>query len=223
VKDLTTSVNHWPLTYEQPVTVSFRGSPWDEVRGWNVTDTLAKLNLPGASITLRRATREDLPAIVDLLVNDPLGSSREAAGEGSDFGPYAKAFAAIDTDPAQLLVVATDGIEVVATMQLSFIPGLARRGALRAQAEAVRVAANHRSRGLGAAMLQWAIDEARRRGCAWCSSRPTRVAPTPTVSTNVLASRHHTRVSNCSSDGSTRFSDGAVVEARWLDPIHRDV
>jgi GNAT superfamily N-acetyltransferase len=131
-----------------------------------VTDTLAMLNLPGSSITLRRATREDLPAIVGLLVNDPLGSSREAASEGGDFGPYATAFAAIDTDSAQLLVVATDGIEVVATMQLWFIPGLARRGALRAQVEAVRVAANHRSRGLGVAMFQWAIDEARRRGCA---------------------------------------------------------
>ena len=131
-----------------------------------MTDTLAKLNLPGSSVTLRRATREDLPAIVGLLVNDPLGSSREAASEAGDFGPYSTAFAAIDTDPAQLLVVATDGIEVVATMQLSFIPGLARCGALRAQAEAVRVAANHRSRGLGVAMFQWAIDEARRRGCA---------------------------------------------------------
>jgi len=51
-------------------------------------------------------------------------------------------------------------------MQLSFIPGLARRGALRAQAEAVRVAASHRRRGLGEAMFQWAIDEARCRGCA---------------------------------------------------------
>jgi GNAT superfamily N-acetyltransferase len=132
----------------------------------DVTDTLAKLNLPSSSITLRRAAREDLPAIVGLLVNDPLGRTREAASGADDFGPYETAFAAIDTDPAQLLVVATDGIEVVATMQLSFIPGLARRGALRAQAEAVRVAASHRSRGLGAAMFEWAIDEAHRRGCA---------------------------------------------------------
>lgn len=130
-----------------------------------MTDTLATLNLPGSSITLRRATREDLPAIVGLLVNDPLGRTREAASEADDFGPYETAFAAIDTDPAQLLVVATDGIEVVATMQLSFIPGLARRGALRAQAETVRVAASHRSQGLGAAMFEWVIDEARRRGC----------------------------------------------------------
>ena len=109
----------------------------------------------------RRSARNRRPAY-----QDPLGSSREAASEAGDFGPYATAFAAIDTDPAQLLVVATDGIEVVATMQLSFISGLARRGALRAQVEAVRVAANHRSRGLGVAMFQWAIDESRRRGCA---------------------------------------------------------
>jgi GNAT superfamily N-acetyltransferase len=128
-----------------------------------VTATLAKLNLPGSSIAVRRATRADLPAILGLLVDDPLGRTREGA---SDFAPYEKAFAAIDTDHAQLLVVATDGIEVVATMQLSFIPGLSRRGALRAQAEAVRVAASHRSQGLGGAMLRWAIEEAQRRGCA---------------------------------------------------------
>jgi GNAT superfamily N-acetyltransferase len=131
-----------------------------------VTDTLAKLDLPGSSITLRRATREDLPAIIGLLVNDPLGKTREAASGEYDFRPYETAFAAIDSDLAQVLVVATDGIEVVATMQLSFIPGLSRRGALRAQIEAVRVAASHRSRGLGAAMFEWVIDEARRRGCS---------------------------------------------------------
>jgi len=50
-------------------------------------------------------------------------------------------------------------------MQLSFMPGLARRGALRAQAETVRVAASHRSLGLGAVMFELVIDEARRRGC----------------------------------------------------------
>lgn len=131
-----------------------------------MSDTLAKLDLPGSSITLRRATREDLPAIFGLLVNDALGRTREAANGANDLGPYETAFDTIDSDPAQVLVVATDGIDVVATMQLSFIPGLARRGALRAQVEAVRVAATHRSRGLGTAMFEWVIDEARRRGCA---------------------------------------------------------
>ena len=51
-------------------------------------------------------------------------------------------------------------------MQLTFIPGLSRRGALRALIEAVRVAASHRGRGLGAEMMRWAVDEARERGCA---------------------------------------------------------
>ena len=51
-------------------------------------------------------------------------------------------------------------------MQLTFLPGLARRAALRAQVEAVQARGDFRSRGLGAALLEWAIDEARRRGCA---------------------------------------------------------
>lgn len=52
------------------------------------------------------------------------------------------------------------------TLQLSVLPGLARRGASRAQIEAVRVRGRYRDRGLGTAMVTWAIDKARRRGCA---------------------------------------------------------
>ena len=44
-----------------------------------MTDVLAKLTLPGASIMLRRATRDDLPAIVELLVDDPLGRTRRGS------------------------------------------------------------------------------------------------------------------------------------------------
>ncbi|HKD89893.1 MAG TPA: GNAT family N-acetyltransferase, partial [Streptosporangiaceae bacterium] len=73
---------------------------------------------------------------------------------------------AIDADPAHTLVVAEQAGEIVGTMQLSFLPGLARRGALRAQIEAVRVAESNQGSGLGSAMIGWAIDEARRRGCA---------------------------------------------------------
>jgi GNAT superfamily N-acetyltransferase len=64
------------------------------------------------------------------------------------------------------LVVAAEGGMPVGTLQLSFIPGLARQGALRAQIEAVRVRADHRSSGLGTAMVDWAVAEARRRGCS---------------------------------------------------------
>ena len=67
---------------------------------------------------------------------------------------------------ARLLVVAEAERGIVATLQLSFLPGLARRGALRAQIEAVRVRQDYRGRGLGEAVMNWAIDEARRQGCA---------------------------------------------------------
>jgi GNAT superfamily N-acetyltransferase len=123
------------------------------------------LVIGGRPVELRRAVTDDLPALVALLADDPLGRAREAQA-GDDVAPYRRAFAQIDGDPAHLLVVAVDGTDVVGTFQLSFLPGLARRGALRAQLEAVRVRADHRQRGLGAAMIGWAIDEARRRGCA---------------------------------------------------------
>jgi GNAT superfamily N-acetyltransferase len=112
--------------------------------------------------------RADVPLIVGLLADDQLGRSRELAGGGESNGldPYIRAFEMIQDDPRQLLVVAADGEALVGTMQLSFIPGLSRRGSLRAQIEAVRVHADYRDRGLGRMMFEWAIAEARGRGCS---------------------------------------------------------
>jgi GNAT superfamily N-acetyltransferase len=105
-----------------------------------------------------------LESIVALLADDPLGREREKAGPGLDAG-YRDAFAAIDRDPNQLLVVAERGGRVIGVLQLSFIPGLTRRGMWRGQIEGVRVAESERGRGLGRAMLEWAIGECRERGC----------------------------------------------------------
>jgi len=117
----------------------------------------------GEQVHLRRATVDDVPALVALLADDDLGARRETR---EDLRPYRRAFGLVDGDPAHLLVAATVGGAVVGTLQLSFLPGLSRRGALRAQIEGVRVAAPVRSRGVGAAMLGWAVVEARRHGCA---------------------------------------------------------
>jgi GNAT superfamily N-acetyltransferase len=115
---------------------------------------------PGFEV--RRAVLADVPAIVELIAADQIGATRD----GGDLAPYERAFAAIDADPAQLLVVLTDAAGAVAgTLQLTFIPGLARRGGLRAQIEAVRVREDLRGGGVGHALFAWAIDEARRRGC----------------------------------------------------------
>jgi GNAT superfamily N-acetyltransferase len=127
---------------------------------------LTVLDLGLSSVVLRRAKADDVPAIVGLLAADQLGATRDGVTTPEDLADYERAFGVIDGDPAHTLVVAESGPDIVATMQLSFIPGLARHGALRAQIEAVRVHEAYRSRGLGAAMLNWAIGEARRRGCA---------------------------------------------------------
>ncbi|MCW2636286.1 MAG: family N-acetyltransferase [Blastococcus sp.] len=122
--------------------------------------------LPGApaGTRLRRATGEDLPDLVALLADDPLGRTRESAAD--DLEPYRSAFALIDADPDQMLVVADAGNGIVATLQLALLPGLSRRGALRAQVAGVRVRADQRGKGTGGALMSWVIEEARSRGCA---------------------------------------------------------
>ncbi|WP_219416799.1 GNAT family N-acetyltransferase [Pseudonocardia nigra] len=130
-------------------------------------ETLAVLEDSDPPVVLRRAEAADVRALVALLAADQLGAGREDDPADRDaLAPYLDAFAVIDADPAHLLVVAAGGDAVVGTLQLSFIPGLARRGAWRAQIEAVRVAGHLRGRGLGEFMIRWAIAEAERRGCA---------------------------------------------------------
>lgn len=121
---------------------------------------MTPLELTDRTVHLDRARREDVPAIVALLADDVLGRDREAP----DLGPYLAAFDAVDADPAHLLAVARDGDVVAGTMQLTFLPGLSRGGALRLQVEAVRVAASHRGTGLGTAMMGWAVEHGRDHG-----------------------------------------------------------
>ncbi|KJK25900.1 GNAT family acetyltransferase [Burkholderiaceae bacterium 16] len=116
-------------------------------------------------IIFRTALPADLPAIVGLLADDALGSQRETVGSPLD-ERYVAGFKAIEADPNQRLVVAMDGDAVVGTLQISFIPGIARRGAWRGQIEAVRIAAPYRSARIGQQMFEWAISACRARGCA---------------------------------------------------------
>jgi GNAT superfamily N-acetyltransferase len=117
-----------------------------------------------SSFACRRAASDDLAALVALLADDPIGRGRESAAAPLD-PCYAEAFAAIERDSNQLLAVAERDGQVIGVLQLSFIPGLTRRGMWRGQIEGVRVAARERRNGIGRAMLEWAIEESRKRAC----------------------------------------------------------
>lgn len=128
--------------------------------------TLGQLDVDGRPVLLRRAEIADVPTLVALLAGDQLGAFRDGSDGVGALAPYERAFAAIDADPAHLLVVGTQDDDVVATLQLSVLPGLARRGATRMQIEAVRVRSDLRGLGLGDALLRWSVDRARAQGCA---------------------------------------------------------
>jgi GNAT superfamily N-acetyltransferase len=115
-------------------------------------------------VAFRRAVPDDLAAIVALLADDPIGRDRESPGPQLDTR-YRDAFAAIERDPNQLLAVAERDGRMIGVLQISFIPGLTRRGMWRGQIEGVRVAAEERGNRVGRAMLEWAIGECRKRGC----------------------------------------------------------
>jgi len=116
------------------------------------------------NLIFRRATEADVPAIVRMLADDTLGASREALGAES-LPQYLNAFRAIDADVNQFLLVVNDGTEIVGTLQLTFIAGLARGGLKRGLVEAVRVASDRRGEKIGEAMFAWVLEKCRRENC----------------------------------------------------------
>ncbi|MGU3576515.1 GNAT family N-acetyltransferase [Brucellaceae bacterium C25G] len=116
------------------------------------------------NIEFRRALLEDVPTIIHLLAEDPLGSERE---DVSSPHPrcYKDAFNSINSDPNQLLIVLVENEKIIGTFQLSFIPGLSRKGSWRAQVEAVRIAQSHRGKGIGRFAFEWIIKFSRDKRC----------------------------------------------------------
>ena len=112
----------------------------------------------------RRAETHDLTAIIAMLADDALGAGREDSSLPLNQA-YFDAFAAIERDENQFLLVVEYRGEVAGCLQLSFIPGLSRLGMWRGQVESVRIAAAFRGQGLGEKMLQWVIEACREKGC----------------------------------------------------------
>jgi N-acetylglutamate synthase-like GNAT family acetyltransferase len=112
----------------------------------------------------RKASRQDVPAIVTLLANDSLGKWRENIPDPLP-EQYYSAFQKIDGDPNQeLIVVENDDGEVIGTMQLSYIQYLTYQGGMRMQIEGVRVRDDQRGKGMGEKIFTWAINRAKEKG-----------------------------------------------------------
>lgn len=111
----------------------------------------------------RKATTNDILSIVEMIADDELGKIRE------DFKiplpkPYYDAFKNINADENQeLIVIENDALEIIGTLQLTFIQYLTYQGGIRAQIEAVRVRKDKRGIGIGKEMFQWAIQRAKER------------------------------------------------------------
>jgi ribosomal protein S18 acetylase RimI-like enzyme len=118
-----------------------------------------------SQITIRRASQDDVTPIVAMLADDPFGRTRERLETPLPPG-YFRAFQTIEQAPHIQLVVAEDADgAVIGCLQLCILPGLSSQGAPRALIEDVRVAAPCRSRGIGEQLVQWAVAEARGKGC----------------------------------------------------------
>ena len=119
-----------------------------------------------SSITIRHARRDDVGVIVAMLADDPLGSTRERLEDPLP-AAYFRAFEALEqASHIQLVVAEDEDGAVIGCLQLCILPGLSSQGASRGLIEDVRVAAHCRSRGVGERIVQWAVAEARARGCA---------------------------------------------------------
>jgi GNAT superfamily N-acetyltransferase len=112
----------------------------------------------------RPAVRADLPDIVRLLADDPLGSTRESYASPLPDSYYA-AFQAIEDDRNNELIVVAFEDRIVGVLQITYIPYITYRGGWRALIEGVRVHSSLRSSGIGRRLFSWVIERAASRGC----------------------------------------------------------
>lgn len=112
----------------------------------------------------RSADFEDLESLVALLSNDPLGSKREDTSVPLN-SAYLETFEAIVRDPNNELLVVELENSLVGMLQITFIPYLTHIGSWRCFIEGVRIHSDYRGRGFGEQMFEYAIEQAKNKGC----------------------------------------------------------
>lgn len=112
------------------------------------------------NLTRRKARLNDLPRLIELLLEDELGQTRESKSSAVHEN-YIKVFHKIDSDPNQYLMVVENGDEIIGTFHLTIMPSLTFIGSIRMQIEAVRVTGKYRVQKIGSWMFDQAISYAK--------------------------------------------------------------
>ncbi|WP_040678589.1 GNAT family N-acetyltransferase [Nitratireductor pacificus] len=111
-------------------------------------------------VSIREAERRDVAAIVALFAADSLGGHGDTVDPAA-MGAYLAAFERIVASPNDTLYVAeVDGV-VAGTFQTTLVTSMSGRGATNLIVEAVQTREDMRGRGIGAAMMQHAIVQAK--------------------------------------------------------------
>ncbi len=118
----------------------------------------------GMELHFRKAKESDLPKLINMLIDDSLGATRED-GSFPINQRYIDMFHFIDQDKNNEIIVAENNSNVIGMLHMTYIPCLTHIGSWRCLIEGVRVAAENRGLGIGTQFFKWVIYRARERGC----------------------------------------------------------
>jgi GNAT superfamily N-acetyltransferase len=115
------------------------------------------------NLLIRESSESDLPALIALFAADTLGGHGDTTDPAA-YDDYLCAFRTIQSSSDQTLYVAERAGEVVGTFQMMIITSLNARGSSAMIIEAVQTREDLRGQGIGAAMIDFCISEAKSRG-----------------------------------------------------------
>lgn len=118
-----------------------------------------------SDLVFRAATRADLPFMVALIAEDDVSDVRMDDPTDPSGPAYVAGFEAIEADPNQVLIIAEREGKPIGTLQITYLPGIARKGMWRGLIESVHIIPPERSKGYGGQMIRWAVEQCRERGC----------------------------------------------------------
>lgn len=116
-------------------------------------------------VTIRLATEEDVPRIVELYHELAITTSHVELSRSPCPDDYRQAFAQICASPGHELIVAECQGEVVGTVVLLIVPNLSHAACPWALVENLVVDPKHRRQGFGTLLMNHAMARAREAGC----------------------------------------------------------